>query len=154
MKTLDDERTIQKSLWHYKQMRDGNATLDDAFPSSTHDADNQEGETVDELFCKEIRNFFFNLLEQFLCFLQPDKHHFKMNMTKAREQGAMPNFDTFFNKQAYLADIPVGNKPFAEELLKTEVFMKFVSDVFDRGVMNITLYCKFRQLNPFKENNP
>ena len=32
--------------------------------------------------------------------------------------------------------------------------MKFVSDVFDRGVMNITLYLKFRQFKPYKENNP
>ena len=50
-------------------MRDGNATLDDAFPSSAHDSDNQGGETADELFCKGIRHFFFNLLDQFLCFL-------------------------------------------------------------------------------------
>ena len=100
-------------------MRDGNATLDDAFPSSTHDADNQEGETADELFCKEIRNVFFNLLKQFLCFLEPDKYHFNLDMTKAREQGAMPGFDKIFRKQAYLKDIPVCNKPFAEELLKT-----------------------------------
>ena len=40
-------------------------------------------------------------------------------MTKAREQGVMPGFDTFFKKEAYLADILPCNKPFAEELVKT-----------------------------------
>ena len=101
-----------------RQMRDGNETLDDAFPNSS----DQGEETADERFCKGIRYFFFNLLDQFLCFLQPEKYHFNLDMTKAREQGAMPRFNTFFKKQAYLADIAKCNKPFAEELLKTDVF--------------------------------
>ena len=65
-----------RQIWAIRQLKKGNANLDDAFASESMEQKNDTyaKESVEERFCREIREFFLKKLDPFLRFLQPEMH--------------------------------------------------------------------------------
>ena len=42
------------------------------------------------------------------------------------------------------------NRSFANELINTQIFQKFVQDVFERGANNATIYSKIKKYMPLE----